>query len=259
MKNTSKRRASLERVTILGVTIDPLTMAETVEKVQKDYIDAHQPLHLMGVNADKILKCHDDPEMMAIVNSCGIINADGASVVLAGKKLGATIPERVAGIDLMVQLLQCAEKKGYRVYFFGAKEEVVTTMIARFQQTLPNLNVVGYRNGYFTKEQLPIIQEDIVKKQAQIVFVGITSPIKEQVIETFLSNGVNSVFMGVGGSFDVLSGKIKRAPLWMQKNSLEWLYRLMKEPRRLFKRNVVGNVRFLRMLNRAKKEQQHNR
>lgn len=245
----------MERVTILGVTIDPLTMEETVEKVQKDYIDAQQPLHLMGVNADKILKCHDDPQMMKIVNGCGIINADGASVVLAGKKLGIPIPERVAGIDLMVQLLQRAEKKGQRVYFFGAKEDVVTTMIARFQQTLPNLNVVGYRNGYFTKDQLPSIQADIVEKQAQLVFVGITSPIKEQVIETFLNNGVNSVFMGVGGSFDVLSGKIKRAPLWMQKHSLEWLYRLIQEPRRLFKRNVVGNVRFLCMLNRVKKEQ----
>lgn len=234
-----------ERIQILGITIDPLTMKETVDAVEQYVLKKH-PLHLMGVNADKINQCHEDEKIKKIVNESGIINADGASVVLASKFLGAPVPERVAGIDLMQNLLELSNKKGYSVYFFGAKEEILQDMLKAFKQRYPDLDVVGYRNGYFSPEDEEKIQEDIKDKKPDFVFVGITSPKKEYIIQSFMDNGINAVFMGVGGSFDVLSGHIKRAPLWMQKLNLEWLFRVANEPKRLFKRYFVGNVTFIK-------------
>lgn len=241
-----------ERIQILGITIDPLTMKETVDAVEQ-YVLKKYPLHLMGVNADKINQCHEDEKIKKIVNESGIINADGASVVLASKFLGAPVPERVAGIDLMQNLLELSNKKRYSVYFFGAKEEILQDMLKAFKQRYPDLDVVGYRNGYFSPEDEEKIQEDIKDRKPDFVFVGITSPKKEYIIQSFMDNGINAVFMGVGGSFDVLSGHIKRAPLWMQKLNLEWLFRVANEPKRLFKRYFVGNISFIRKVLRAKR------
>lgn len=241
-----------ERIQILGITIDPLTMKETVDAVEQYVLKKH-PLHLMGVNADKINQCHEDEKIKKIVNESGIINADGASVVLASKFLGAPVPERVAGIDLMQNLLELSNKKGYSVYFFGAKEEILQDMLKAFKQRYPDLDVVGYRNGYFSPEDEEKIQEDIKDRKPDFVFVGITSPKKEYIIQSFMDNGINAVFMGVGGSFDVLSGHIKRAPLWMQKLNLEWLFRVANEPKRLFKRYFVGDISFIRKVLRAKR------
>lgn len=243
-----------KEVSILGVTIHPLTMAETVQLVDEEFIQTKQPLHLMGVNADKINQCLDDPKMMEIVNGCEVINADGASVVLAGKYLGIEIPERVAGVDLMQELLAVCEAKRYPVYFFGAKEEVLQKMLEKFQTTYPQLEVAGTRNGYFSDADIDSITEDIRQAAPAIVFVGITSPKKEHLIEHFLSEDVNSVFMGVGGSFDVLSGTIDRAPMWMQRAHLEWLFRVMNEPKRLFKRYFVGNARFIKEIMKEKRK-----
>lgn len=236
------------RVKILGVTIDPLTMSETIQKVDEEYIQAKIPLHLMGVNADKINLCQSDQRLMTIVNECGIINADGASVVLAGKYLGIDIPERVAGIDLMQELLKLCQEKGYSTYFLGAKEEVLQKMLSNFREQYPKLQIAGSRNGYFSDDELPKIMDAIRLVSPTVVFVGITSPKKEYIVEEFIDNGLNSVFMGVGGSFDVLSGTIPRAPKWMQNINLEWLFRVANEPRRLFKRYFVGNMTFIRQI-----------
>ena len=230
---------------LMGVRIDPLTMDETVQAVEKFVIE-QRPLHLMGVNADKINQCQTDESIKKIVNDSEIINADGASVVLASRFLGYQVPERVAGIDLMQKLLHLANEKSYSVYFFGAKEEVLVDMLEIFKKDYPNLRVLGHRNGYFSEEDEYGIQEDIREKNPDFVFVGITSPKKEYIIQKFMDQGVNSVFMGVGGSFDVLSGHIKRAPLWMQHAHLEWLFRVANEPKRLFKRYFVGNVTFIK-------------
>lgn len=224
------------RIQLLGINIDPLTMNETISVVEQ-FVSDKRPLHLMGVNADKINQCHSDDEIKRIVNESEVINADGTSVVIAARYLGYSVPERVAGIDLMQELLVLANKNGYSVYFFGAKK-VLTDMLAIFK-SYPNLQVVGHRNGYFSAERGRNYSKKIFSKNPDFVFVGITSP-KKYLIKKFMDNGVNSVFMGVGGSFDVLSGHIKRAPMWMQKANLEWLFRVANEPKRLFKRYFCG-------------------
>lgn len=241
-----------DRIEILNTKIDVLTMQQTIDKVE-DYLINSTPLHLMGVNSDKINMVNKNERLKNIVNSCGIINADGASVVLASKYLGKPLPERVAGIDLMQHLVRLAAEKHYKIYLLGASQEVVEKTAENLVNENPNLMIAGVRNGYFTQDEWENVANDILNSEARIVFVGITSPLKEYLIDYFQHRGLTCVFMGVGGSFDVISGKIARAPLWMQKNNLEWLFRVMMEPTRLFKRYFVGNWQFIHAIYREKR------
>ena len=239
------------RITILNTVIDVLDVRQTINLVEK-YVQTKTPLHLMGVNADKINEVNSNELMKHIVNSCGIINADGASVILASKYLKKPLPERVAGVDLMQSLVALSEKKGYSVYLLGAKQAVVEKTAEVLRERHPKLNIVGIHNGYFKEPDWPSISLELKEKNPDFVFVGITSPLKEYLIEYLQEQGHTSVFMGVGGSFDVISGNIPRAPLWMQKANLEWLFRVMQEPKRLFKRYFVGNWIFIKAVFKEK-------
>ena len=252
--NQEKILGRNKRIIILNTIIDVLNINETIELVEK-YVETKTPLHLMGVNADKINEVNQNEKMKKIVNSCGIINADGASVVLASKYLKKPLPERVAGIDLMMDLIKLSANKKYSIYLLGAKQEVVEKTEDVLKTKFPNLIISGIHNGYFKKEEWKDISKELKDKKPDFVFVGITSPIKEYLIEYLQNNGNNCVFMGVGGSFDVISGNIPRAPKWMQKMNLEWLFRTMQEPKRLFKRYFVGNRVFIKAIIKEKKQQ----
>ncbi|MDJ8953231.1 WecB/TagA/CpsF family glycosyltransferase [Clostridium perfringens] len=240
-----------ERIEILNTKIDVLTNDETVSLVEK-YVINKEPLHLMGVNADKINSLKYNSRLNEIVNNCGIINADGASVILASKYLNKPLPERVAGIDLMQSLIELSANKGYSVYLLGAKQEVVEKTSEVLKEKYPKLKIVGIKNGYFKEKDWQKISSELKICKPDFCFVGITSPLKEYLIEYFQKDGNDCVFMGVGGSFDVISGKIPRAPLWMQKCNLEWLFRVIQEPKRLFKRYFIGNFIFIRSIIKEK-------
>lgn len=242
-----------KRITMMNTVIDVLDMKETVELVD-EYIKTNTPLHLMGVNADKINELNSNSLMKEIVNKCGIINADGASVVLASKLLKKKLPERVAGVDLMLELVKLCCEKNYSIYLLGAKQSVVEQTRDVLMDKYSNLNIKGIHNGYFKEEQWDNISKELKKLKPDIVFVGITSPTKEYLIEYLQNDGNKSVFMGVGGSFDVISGNIPRAPKWMQKCNLEWLFRVIQEPKRLFKRYFVGNLKFIKLVIKEKKK-----
>lgn len=241
------------RVTVMGVPVDPWTMAQTVERT-REFVDSGAFAHLIGVNADKVLQMRDDPEMDAIVRRCEIVNADGASMVMAANRLGVPVPERVAGIDLMDELCALAEFHGYRVFLLGAKREVVERTRDALIADYPRLDVVGIRDGYFGEEEFDEVAEEVSASGAQVTFVGITSPKKERLIERFRELGLKGAYVGVGGSFDVVSGAIPRAPKWMQQAHLEWLFRMMQEPGRLAKRYIVGNARFMALLRKEQKQ-----
>lgn len=240
------------RIKILNTIIDVLNVQETINLVEQ-YVITKTPLHLMGVNADKINEVNQNERMKQIVNSCGIINADGASVIMASKYLKKPLPERVAGVDLMQSLVSLSENKGYSVYLLGAKQAVVEKTAEVLQKKHPKLNIVGIHNGYFKETDWPSISVELKEKNPDFVFVGITSPLKEYLIEFLQDQGHSSVFMGVGGSFDVISGNIPRAPMWVQKANLEWLFRVIQEPKRLFKRYFVGNWKFIMAVVKEKK------
>ncbi|MEX1447565.1 WecB/TagA/CpsF family glycosyltransferase [Enterococcus sp. C76] len=230
--------------TIFDIDVYNLKMKDFVELIESK-IYCSEPTHVLGINAEKIVDIKKNKKLKRIVNSADIVHADGVSVVLASVILKKVIKERVAGIDLMVELLKLSEEKNFTVYFLGASEYVLNKLEEKIRKKYPNLKIKGFRNGYFTKKEWEEIGSELKKIRPQLVFVGITSPKKEYVIDYFINKGVNSVFMGVGGSFDVLSGEIKRAPYYMQKCNLEWLFRLIQEPRRLIKRYFIGNMKFI--------------
>ena len=230
-------------------------MSQTIEKISNS-INNNQQIHHVVVNAAKIVALQKDLKLRESVNCCDIINADGQAVVWASRFLKNPLPERVAGIDLMENLVVLAHKKEYKIFFLGAREEIVSNVVSIYSNKFsPNI-IAGYRNGYFDKDQEKSIAKQVSDSGANILFVAISSPKKEIFLnenKSILKN-VNFI-MGVGGSFDVVSGLVKRAPQWMQKFGLEWLYRLIQEPKRMWRRYLVGNTKFIFLVLKAKYNQ----
>ena len=233
------------RIELLSTRIDNLSMQETLFLVDAK-IKAKESLHHSVVNAGKIVAMQSDVQLRESVNSADIINADGQAVIWASKLLGKPLKERVAGIDLMENLVELAHQKNYKIYCLGAKEEVVSKVVSHYKEKYSPKIIAGYRNGYFTKEEEPKVAKEIAESGANILFVAINTPKKENFLyENRETLKVVNFIMGVGGSFDVVSGLVKRAPLWMQRSGLEWFYRLIQEPKRLWKRYLIGNSKFI--------------
>lgn len=242
------------RYPILNTYVNAISMDETIAEVEK-IIKAGKPTQHVVINALKVNLMNENAELRKIVNACPLINADGASIVWAAKKLGIPLKERVAGIDLFENLVKLAAEKGYKIYLFGAKEEVVTKVKKIFEEQYPTLQIVGYRNGYFTEADEPEIVKNMHESGADMMFVAFSSPKKEFWVNKYL-NDLNIPFvMGVGGSFDVVAGVTDRAPKWMQDHGLEWFYRFIQEPRRLWNRYVIGNWKFVAYTYKVKREQ----
>lgn len=246
------------RIQLLGSELDALTMEATVARVNQ-IIQARKPVQHVVINANKINLMQKDERLRAIVNSSTLINADGASILLAAKMLKLKVPERIAGIDLMDEVLKLADKQRYRVFFFGATEEVVSKVVAHSRKKYANIHIAGYRDGYFDDPMSEKLADDIRTSKADIVFVAFSSPRKEFWIHEQLERMNVPFVMGVGGSFDVIAGKTKRAPRWMQKAGLEWFYRFIQEPVRMFERYVKGNWTFLMHVVKAKKESRNRK
>ena len=236
-----------KRINIFGLSVDVLTMKETLTIIE-NAIEIRKPIHHVVVNASKIVNAQTDKDLRDSIINCDIINADGQSVVWASKILKQPLPERVAGIDLMEELVKFSFKKNYKIYFLGAKDIVVKTVVNKYIEKYGNNIIAGYRNGYFTEEEEITVAEEISKIKPDILFVAITSPKKEVFLNKYKNLLQVPFIMGVGGSFDVVSGMVKRAPKWMQKIGLEWLYRVYQEPNRMWKRYLITNSKFILLL-----------
>lgn len=235
---------SRKRYKILNTYVNALTMQETLQEVEQIVEKGVSVQHVV-INALKVNLMEADPHLRRIVNQSPLINADGASILWAAKLFHIPLMERVTGIDLFINLLRRAEEKGYKIYLFGAKEDVVKKVYTVLRKQYPKLKIVGYRNGYFSEAEEKQIVEEIADSGADMLFVAFSSPKKEYWINKYLERLHVPFVMGVGGSFDVLGGVTKRAPLWMQRCGLEWFYRLIQEPRRMWKRYVIGNAKFI--------------
>jgi N-acetylglucosaminyldiphosphoundecaprenol N-acetyl-beta-D-mannosaminyltransferase len=236
-----------QRVEILGCKIDNLSMEETLQKVE-DFIQSGRPHQHVVVNVDKLVKASRDPQLLRIINQCALINADGMPVVWASRLLGKPIKERVAGVDLFESIMQRAAAKTWRVFLLGAQEEVVSRVKQDYERKYPGLTVAGYRNGYWTQEDEEGVVRQIEAARADILFVAMSSPKKEQFLNRYQAEMRIPFAMGVGGTFDVAVGKVKRAPGWMQKSGFEWFYRFLQEPRRMFKRYFIEDMVFFWLL-----------
>lgn len=220
-------------------------MQETLALVQEKIQNSEQ-LHHVAVNAGKIAAMQKDLELRQSVNECDIINADGQAVIWASRFLGKSLKERVAGIDLMANLVEMAHQNNHKIFLFGAKEEIVKEVVNKYSEIYSPQIIAGYRNGYFSSSEEAEIAQQIAESGTQMLFVAISSPIKENFLHKYRDTlkSVNLI-MGVGGSFDVVAGKTKRAPSWMQTAGLEWFYRFAQEPKRMWKRYLVGNSKFI--------------
>lgn len=235
------------RIEMMGCQIDNLSMEETLQTIER-FIQSGQPHQHVVVNVDKLVKASRDDELRRIINDCSLINVDGMPVVWASHLLGKPLKERVAGVDLFESLIQRSAEKGWRIYLLGAREEVVSDVKRIYERKFPSLTVAGYRNGYWKQEEEAEVVEQIKAAQADLLFVAISSPKKERFLGRYQAELKIPFAMGVGGTFDVVVGKVKRAPIWMQNAGLEWFYRFLQEPRRMFKRYFIDDMFFFWLL-----------
>jgi N-acetylglucosaminyldiphosphoundecaprenol N-acetyl-beta-D-mannosaminyltransferase len=235
------------RVYMMGCEIDNLTMEETLQTVE-GFVARGTPHQHVVVNVDKLVKAQHDAGLRRIINDCALINVDGMPVVWASRLLGKPLKERVAGVDLFDALMHRSAEKGWRVYLLGAREEVVQEVRDRYAARLPHLVFAGVRNGYWKPEEEDAVVQQIADARADLLFVAISSPKKEQFLGQHQARMKVPFAMGVGGSFDVAAGKVQRAPVWMQKSGLEWFYRFLQEPRRMFRRYFIEDMAFIGMM-----------
>ena len=222
-------------------------MRETITRIES-FIKSGNPHQHVVVNVDKIVKASRDASLKNIINNCDLINVDGMPVVWASKLLGKGLKERVTGIDLFYKLIAASEKNGWSIYFLGAREAVVCNVVEILKKQYPNLKIAGFRNGYWAEEDEPTVVSNIQKSEPQLLFVAISSPKKEQFLAKYQNQMTVPFTMGVGGTFDVVTGLTKRAPNWMQKSGFEWLFRFLQEPKRMFRRYFINDMYFFWLL-----------
>jgi N-acetylglucosaminyldiphosphoundecaprenol N-acetyl-beta-D-mannosaminyltransferase len=237
----------IPRASILGCEIDMITLPDAVSFCVHA-IESNSFAQHMSINAAKLVAIGKDPELATAVRQSELVTADGQAVVWASRLLGGSLPERVAGIDLMHALLKRASLCGYRVYILGATEQVLKLAVDRLRKSHPTLNIVGTQHGYYDDAQEDEIAYAIRRATPDILLVAMSSPRKEMFLARHRETVGVPFVMGVGGAIDVVAGLRRRAPRLLQRVGLEWLFRLVQEPRRLGKRYFVTNIVFLRIV-----------
>lgn len=222
------------RVELNGVKIYPFTSAKEL----LDFVDERKGL-LVAVNAEKVMKANE--QIRSIINN-NIGYADGAGVKVALHKKGYKDVVRIAGCDLWLEIIkQSHQEKSF--YLVGGKQEVIDETIAKLKKEFPGIKILGYRNGYIkTEEERTALIEDVVTKKPDVVFIAMGSP-KQEILMSEIMKEHKAIYQGLGGSFDVYTGRVKRAPKWWQEHNMEFLYRFLKQPQRF--RREYYRLKFL--------------
>lgn len=226
----------MSKVDVLGIKFDNQTMSEFQNTII-ERMNNHLPSFIVTANPEIVMAARENSEFATIINQADLVTADGIGIVKGATMLKTPIKERVTGYDLFTWLLSVANSRHQKVYFIGAKPEVIADLKEKVTNDLPNIEIVGARDGYF-KEDLTDIAQEIIATNPDMVFAAIGYPRQEILLDQIRQSGIPAVLMGVGGSFDVFSGHVARAPEAFQKLHLEWFYRLLKNPSR-FKRMLV--------------------
>ncbi len=238
------------RAELFGSPVDILTMEETIA-CARDAMLCRKTTQHVALNVAKLVNMRSDPILAADVKNSDFVGIDGAGIVLAARLLGLPVKERVAGIDLLRELMGVCAKEGFRPFFLGATPEIVSKAVAEVSARYPSIQFAGARNGYFNPVQEAEIVEEIRNSNADCLFIGMPTPRKERFLAAYRDRLNVAFIMGVGGSFDVIAGHVKRAPLIMQRMGLEWLYRIYQEPGRMWWRYLRTNTIFAGMMLRA--------
>jgi N-acetylglucosaminyldiphosphoundecaprenol N-acetyl-beta-D-mannosaminyltransferase len=236
---------ALLRVDLLGVTIHRIEMARAVETV-RGFVASGTPHIIVTADSSMIVLAQKDPDLRALVNEADLVTPDGAGVLLGARLLGRPLIERVSGVDLSREICRMAAQDGFSVYLLGAAPGVANAAAEKLREACPGLRIAGTHHGYFDPSEDGEVAAAVRASGAKALLVGIGIPRQEKFIRDHLNELGVCVAMGVGGTFDVLSGRVKRAPAWMQRHGLEWLYRLARDPRKISK--VATLPRFLAMV-----------
>ena len=238
------------RLKILGVPVDSYdSTEELLRDIEVSMIDS-KTRTIFSVNPEKVMRARKDPLLFEALNNSDFLIPDGIGVVFAIKFLYKKMVTRIAGVDLMRLLLRNAEKKGYRVYIFGARPDVNKKAIDTIKENFFSLTIAGSSHGYINDDHHESLIDDINSTQPDILFVGLGSPKQENWIFDHKHLIKVKLCMGIGGSLDVIAGHIKRAPSVLRRLGLEWLYRLLREPSR-FRRQLVLPQFFFEVLKKV--------
>ncbi len=222
---------SVKKIDILGVKVDSITMQDAVAQIET-YIKEKAQVLIATANAEMIMRATQDTELQAVLNGAAMVVPDGAGTVWAARHLGHPMPERVAGYDLAQNLMHEAPKNGYRIFFFGSAPGVAEKAKRKAEALYPGIQIVGVRDGFFTAKDEQEIIAEIKAAQPDLLLVALGVPKQEKWLWAHREELQIPVAIGVGGTLDVMAGVMKRAPLWMQKAKLEWLFRGMLQPKR---------------------------
>ena len=241
--NEISKHGDIEEINIFSIKINPLRRPEFLSIIENS-IKSGRQIAQFGVNSATINDIVRNVDFRFTINNADLIHIDGMSVVWALRSFGYDVPERVATPDLADDILAMADRNGMSIFLFGAKESTLLLCRQNIEMKFPNLRISGSRNGYYKPEEEKDIFDLINNSKPDILLLGMSSPKKELFFESYRHKLDARYILGVGGYFDIMSGIIKRAPLWMQDTGLEWLYRLLQEPRRLWKRYLIGIFQF---------------
>lgn len=228
---------NMPKVNIFGVPISKLGFQDTLAQMTKA-VESRRPHQVITANPIMVMTAMEDPAYMQMMKNAELIVADGAGVVWAAGYVGNPVKERVPGIEMMQELFRIAEERGWRVYLLGASPEVIAAAVDNVRKNHPRLVLAGFRDGYFGAEADEEVIAQIRRAEPDLLFVGRSAAMQDPWIGKYKEALGVPLMMGVGGSFDILAGKLKRAPKVFRQLRMEWLYRLLQEPYR-YKRMLV--------------------
>jgi len=224
----------MDSIEILGLRVDRPAPLEVMEFLARS-IEARRPRHVVTADASMVVLARRDPALMQIVRRADLVTPDGAGILWAAKLFHTPIPHKISGVDLVADLCLLSAQHGWRVFFLGAAPGVAALAADNLRVRFPQAQIVGARDGYFPPADEPQVLADIQAARPDVLLVAFGIPKQEKWISAHKSVLQVPVSIGIGGSFDVYSGRVKRAPVWMQKASLEWLYRLASNPKKIGK------------------------
>ena len=227
-------RIRMDSITILGLRVDRVSPEETLAAID-GFIADGTPHHIVTADASMAVLARRDPALRAIVDQAALVTPDGAGILWASRLLGTPVPHKVSGVDLVGELCRLSVMKNYRIFFLGAAPGVAEEAAEKLRARYPGTLIVGTRDGYFKSEEEANVLAEIQNASPNILLVAFGIPRQEKWIEAHKAVLGAAVLIGIGGSFDVFSGRVSRAPVWMQRSSLEWLYRLSKNPKKIGK------------------------
>jgi len=237
----------LQKINILGFEISKITTKEVLCEIEK-FIQDRKPHTIVLLNPYLILEARKYPEYTEYIKNVDLVTADGFGLLFAARLLGDYFPERVTGTDLMPLLGKLCQEKKYKLFFIGGELGIDERAKKEYERQFPGINIVGTKNGYFSIKEEPEIVAEIKSKKPDILVVCMGAYKQEMFIKRHLKELNIPVCFGNGAAFDFIAGKVKRAPRWMQNAGLEWVFRLIQEPKRLWKRYLIGNTVFMVLL-----------